>query len=333
MVYLVLGLAYFIQVISPIKSLIMLGSFMVGLVVGGNFIIQLPYLSQYTKEDRNQAFTMTTLVYYITYAIGGLLGSQLVPLFNMALMNETLTYRVILAFSSLMVILGVVPMLFVNDDKPDPKRDISFEPYLKKMDPNTKKFAFTEFFIGLSYAFTTSFLNIIFVYYLHSTLKFYGTTVAVLVIPTTLFLFLGPAIAEKLGNLRTVLISRVLDIVFAYFVVMTTNSYFGALSYILYRSFFGFSQSLWFSFSASTSTRRSRMATSAWLEITFQMGMGLASLAGGRLIDLGAYKMLGIISAASMAACFLFTYKYFGKEYLTPMKGSKLVSETGSSEE
>ena len=62
-IYIVLGLSYFIQILSPNKSLIMLGAAMIGIVAGGNFIIQLPFLSHYTKEDRNQAFTMAMLVF------------------------------------------------------------------------------------------------------------------------------------------------------------------------------------------------------------------------------------------------------------------------------
>jgi len=325
MIYIVLGVAYFIQVVSPIKSLIMIGSLMVGLVVGGNFIIQLPFLSHYTREDRNQAFSLTTLIYYITYAIGGLIGSQLPALLNPILMNETLTYRVLLAASSIIVVSGAIPMLFVEDDKPDPKREISLEPYLKKMDVNTKKFAVIEFFIGASFAFVTSFLNIIFVYYFHSTLKFYGTVMALLVIPTTLFLFFGPTIAGKLGNLRTVMIGRVLDTMLAFCVVMTINPFFGAATFILYRSFFGFSQSLWFSFATSVTTRRSRMATSAWLEITFQIGMGVAALAGGSLIARGAYQLLGVISSLSMGISLFLTYKFFGREHFTPLKKPELA--------
>ena len=240
MVYIVLGIAYFIQVVSPIKSLIMLGSLMVGLVVGGNFIIQLPFLSHYTGEDRNSAFSLTTLVYYITYSAGGLIGSQLPALLNPLFLNETLTFRIVLAGACLMMVFGAVPMFFVDDDKPDPKREISFAPYLKGMDANTRKFAITEFFIGLSFAFVASFLNIIFVYYFHATLEFYGTVMAILVLPAVLFLFLGPAIAAKLGNLRTVLLGRALDIGLAFCVVATTNPFIGAAAFILYRSLLDF---------------------------------------------------------------------------------------------
>ncbi|MDK2982438.1 MAG: hypothetical protein PWQ55_2785 [Chloroflexota bacterium] len=320
MVYIVLGLAYFTQIISPNRSLIMLGSFMVGLVAGGNFIIQLPFISQYTKEDRNQAFTLTMLAYYLMYALGGLLGGYLPSILNAVILNETLTYRIILAVSTLFMVTGALPMLFVDEDKPDSSQKISLDPYLKGIDANTIKFAIVELFVGAGLAFIISFLNIIFVYYFHVSLEFYGTTMAILVVPTALFLFLGPAIAEKIGSLRTVLISRFLSIFLAYFIVMTTNPYFGAISFILFRSLFGFSQSLWFSFATSVSTRRSRMATSAWLEITFQMGMALAALVGGKLIANESYVMLGVISAVAMLLCFSLTYIFFGKEHMVPLK-------------
>ena len=320
MVYIVLGLAYFSQIISPNRSLIMLGSFMVGLVAGGNFIIQLPFISHFTKEDRNQAFTLTMLVYYIMYAVGGLIGGYLPAIINAVIMNETLSYRIILAVSTLFVVSGALPMWFVDEDKPDPNKKISLDPYLKGIDRNTIKFAVVELFVGIGLAFIISFLNVIFVYYFHVSLEFYGTTMALLVIPTALFLFLGPAIAERIGSLRTVLISRLLATFLAYFIVMTTNPYFGAISFIFFRSLFGFSQSLWFSFATSVSTRRSRMATSTWLEITFQIGMGVAALLGGKLIANESFVMLGVISAAATAICFALTYIFFGKEHMIPWK-------------
>jgi len=320
MVYIILGMAYFSQIISPNRSLIMLGSFMVGLVAGGNFIIQLPFISHFTKEDRNQAFTLTMLVYYIMYAIGGLIGGYLPAIINTVIMNETLSYRIILAVSSLFIVLGALPMWFVDEDKPDPNKKISLDPYLKGIDSNTIKFAVVELFVGIGLAFIISFLNVIFVYYFHVSLEFYGTTMALLVIPTALFLFLGPAIADRIGNLRTVLISRLLATVLAYCIVMTTNPYVGAASFILFRSLFGFSQSLWFSFATSVSTRRSRMATSTWLEITFQVGMGIAALVGGKLIANESYVMLGVISAVATAICFALTYIFFGKEHMIPWK-------------
>ncbi len=319
-VNIVLGIAYFIQIITPYKILIMLGAVLIGLVIGGNFIIQLPFLSHYTKDDRNQAFTMTMLVYYSAFALGGLIGGYLPSWLDGVVQSTTIAYRIVLTISCLLILLGSLPTYFLDEDRPDQDRDISLEPYLKGIDANTVKFAFIEFFIGASLAFIAYFLNIIFIYYFNSTLELYGIMLTVLVIPTIFFLFLGPAIAEKFGNLRTVLISRVLTAFLAFFVVMTPNKYIGSGSYILYRSLLGFAQSLWFSFAISVATRRSRMATSVWLEITFQLGMGIAALVGGQLVANESYQILGIISALAMAACFVLTYAFFGKGYLTPLK-------------
>jgi predicted MFS family arabinose efflux permease len=56
------------------------------------------------------------------------------------------------------------------------------------------------------------------------------------------------------------------------------------------------------------------MATSAWLEITFQIGLGIAALVGGRLIADGAYFTIGMLSALSMAVSFFLTYVFFGRK-------------------
>lgn len=319
MVYIVLGLASFIQVVSASRWLIMAGSVLVGVVACGNFIIQLPFISHYTRGDRNQAFTLSMLVFYLAFAVGGLIGGYLPALLNPLTGSEALTFRIVLAAASLLIGLSSIPLYSLQEDKPDPKREISFAPYLQKMDANTVCFAIIELFIGASLAFIASFMNVIFVYYFKVSLEFYASTAAVLVIPTVLFLFLGPAIAARLGNLRTVLISRALTAVLAVFVMLTTNPFFGAAMFILFRSLLGFSQSLWFSFAVSTATRRSRMATSAWLEITFQIGMGIAALLGGRLIAAENYLMLGVISSISMGVCFVLTAAFFGKEHLTPL--------------
>ena len=66
------------------------------------------------------------------------------------------------------------------------------------------------------------------------------------------------------------LISRFVSIFYPRCVVLTQNTVIGGGSYIFYRAIFGLSQSLWFAYAISTATRRSRMATAAWLEIAFR---------------------------------------------------------------
>ena len=114
------------------------------------------------------------------------------------------------------------------------------------MDANTAKFATIELFIGLGMAFLISFMNIIFVYHFKSSLEFFGTVSALLVIPTILLLFWGPILADKFSGLRVILICRFLITFLAVFVVMTQNPFIGAIGYILFRSIFNLAQTFVF---------------------------------------------------------------------------------------
>ena len=321
LVNLVIGGAYFMQVFSPNRALIMSGAFLAGLASCGNFIIQLPFVSHYAKGNKNQAYTLLSLVFILGNSVGALISSVIFGWINMIFTSEVLAYRVLLAFFSLVIIAGSIPLFFMDEDKPTAHKEISLSPYLKGIDATTVKFAAVELFVGFGLAFVALFLNVIFVFYFNSSVEMFGLMSAVLVIPAIFFLFAGPSIAEKITGLGVVLISRFLSIFLTLSVVLTQNVLIGSGAYILYRSLLGLAQSLWFAFAISLATKRSRMATSAWLEITFQIGLGIAALVGGRLIASESYLMLGVLSSAATAVSFLLTYLFFGQKKAQPQAG------------
>jgi predicted MFS family arabinose efflux permease len=324
LIYILLGVSYLLQVISSNQLLIMFGSFLVGLVACGNFIIQLPFVSHYSFENQNQIFSTISIINIASFAIGSLLGGYLPNLVNTIVLDLTLSYRILLIIFCLVVLLASIPVHFLDDDEVQDNHKISLSPYLHNMDANTAKFATIELFIGLGMAFLISFMNIIFVYHFKSSLEFFGTVSALLVIPTILLLFWGPILADKFSGLRVILICRFLITFLAVFVVMTQNPFIGAIGYILFRSIFNLAQTLWFGFAVSVATKRSRMATSTWLESTFQIGLGLAAIIGGRLINNHWYIALGVISSISMGISYLLTYFFFGKEHLRTVKISRV---------
>jgi len=287
----------------------------------GNFIIQLPFVTHYAKENKNQAYTLMSLIFILGNSVGALIGGSLHGWVNMIFADETLAYRVILGFFSLIIIAGTIPLFFMDEDKPSDQKEISLSPYLKGIDANTVKFAVVELFVGFGLAFVALFLNVIFVYYFNSSVEMFGVMSAVLVIPVIFFLFTGPSIAEKITGFRVILISRFLSIFLTLLVVLTQNVFIGSGAYIFYRALFGLAQSLWFAFAISLATKRSRMATAAWLEITFQVGLGIAALVGGRLIASESYLMLGILSSTATAMSFLLTYMFFGRRKVQPQAG------------
>jgi MFS family permease len=318
LINLVVGLSYLLRVFSPNQNLIMIGSFLVGTVQAGYFIIQMPFISQYAGEKKDKEYAFTSITLYSSRAIGNLIGGFLPALLGSLFLNDTLTYRIILVGACLMILLGTIPLFFLKRDKPVDTSKISLSPYLHGIDKNTVRFATVEFFLGSGFGFLMLFMNVIFIFYYKSTLQVYGTMSAIMIIPTIIFVLAGPFLAKKYNGLRVIIISRILAAVFAVLTIISTNYIIGAAVYILFRSLIGVGTSLWLSFASSVATRRSRAATSTWLEITFQFGFAAAALGGGRLIALDAFPSLGIYSSVSMAIAFLFTILFFGKKHLTP---------------
>jgi len=316
LVNLIVGFSYLMRVSSSNQTLILLGSFILGTVRTGYFIIQMPFISQYAGKQKDKEYSFSSITIYSSGAIGNLIGGFLPVLLASLFIDETSTYRMILVGASLLIILGTTPLLFLKKDKPADTRKISLSPYLNGIDKNTVKFAGIEFFLGTGFGFLMFFMNIIFVYYYNSSLQAYGTMSAILIIPTVILLLAGPSLAKKYYGLRIIIISRILASVFALFTIITTSALIGGSAYIIFRSFIGLGTSLWLSFASSVATRRSRTATSAWLEITFQIGFIVAALGGGHLIALGAYPALGIVSSVSMMIAYILTNLFFGKTHL-----------------
>ena len=311
----VVGLSYFLRAISHNRALILFGSFLLGTVQAGYFIIKMPFISHYSGANKDREFTYSSIIFFTALSagnwIGGVLPSALNPLFP----NETITYRVILVAAALLILSATIPFYLLNKDDPDNTRDISLSPYLKGMDANTVRFAGIQFFVGAGLAFLMLFMNIIFIFYYGSTLEAYGLMSAVLIIPSIILLVVGPLLTRKFNNFRIVLLTRILGGVFAFLSILTTNPLIGGTAYIFFRAVLGLSGTLWLSFASSVATRRSRTATSAWLEITYQIGFVVASILGGVLITRNAYPALGIISGLSFFTAGLLMVLFFGKKY------------------
>ena len=313
LVNLVVGLAYLMRVISTNRWIILAGSFLAGVMACGYFIIQLPFLSHYAGENKNLPFTFANLIMFSATSFGALLGGFLPRWIAPLALGTVPSFRLVLAAFSLLIIVGTLPLFLLSRDKPSDTTHISLSPYLKGIDGSTIKFAVVELFIGFGLAFLIFFMNLFFVFHYGSDIESFGIMNLILIIPLTIILLVGPALALRFKNLRVVLAARLVSVFLAAAVGLTTSAVIGGGAYILFRSFTSLSQTLWFAFAASIATRRSRMATSAWLEITFQIGLGIAALVGGRLIASGAYFTIGMLSALSMAVSFVLTYIFFGR--------------------
>ena len=315
----IVGVAYFMRVISTNQALILAGSFLLGAVQSGYFIMQMPFISHYAGTGKDKEFITASITFYSAMLIGNLIGGYLPAMVQGLIGSEVLSYRAVLTGASAFILLGTIPLIFLEKDAPEDTTNISLSPYLKGIDKNTIRFAAIEFFIGTGIGFLQYFMNVIFVYYYGSTLQAFGNMSFIMIIPMLVLMFVLPRLAKRHGGFNIVMVTRVIAGILAFTVIATTNQYIGGGSYMVYRALIGMGQTLWISWASTIATKRSRMATSTWLEITFQIGFAVSALYGGHLIAMNAYPPLGVIAGASLLVAVALPVWLFRNEPLRKM--------------
>lgn len=308
-IYSVTGISMIAQVATGNVYLITAGAFMAGLAISGDFVVRLPFLSANVQDsERAHVFSVDAFLGGLTYALGALLAGFLPNLFRSLGLDLTGAYRVTLLISGAIMTLGFLPALLIRDTTHLERRKISLAPYLWGIDRFTIKAAIIEFFIGVTFGMIVPFMNIIFLYRLNTTREFFSSVEALAFIPTILATLVGPVLVLRLGSIRAISLGRLLIPGFLVILALTTAPLIGAASYWAYKALFNMSQSLWFAFATATAARRARTALSAWLEITFQIGMVIAAPTTGFLLARSNYSLPFYIAAAAGLATLLLTW-------------------------
>ncbi len=306
-IYSITGIAMMAQVATGNVAVITTAAFLAGLAISGDFVVRLPFLSANVQDsERAHVFSIDAFLSGITYALGALLAGFLPNLFHALGLDLTGAYRSTLLLSGAVMTLGFFPVLLIIDNTHLEPRKISLAPYLWGIDRFTVKAAIIEFFIGVTFGMIVPFMNIIFLYHLNTTREYYSTVEAFAFIPTIIVTLVGPLLVLRLGSVRAITAGRLLVPVFMIILAMTTAPLLGAMAYWANKALFNMSQSLWFAFATATAARRARTALSAWLEITFQIGMMIAAPTTGYLLARSNYTLpFYVAAAAAVATCIL----------------------------
>jgi MFS family permease len=246
-------------------------------------------------------------------AIGSLLAGHLPNLMKVFTSSETLQYRYTLYLAGFFTLISVVPMFLIKTHKKPGPRKISLYPYLWGMDTFTIKSAIIELFIGLTMGLILPFMNLYFINHLGTSREYFSTVAALAVIPTMLAAAVGPLIASRLGDFRAIVASRYIIPVATVAMALTASPAIASGGYWLYRALFTMGQALWFAYAMAAAAKRAKVATSAWLEITFWLGQALAALITGSLLADANYVLPFYLSSGAAIATGVLTQVFVGQ--------------------
>lgn len=312
-IFIISGVAQLAQVAIPNINLISLAAFAGGLALSGNFVVRLPFLSANVKgSERSHVFTLDSILNAISFAFGALLAGYLPNLFGAFNLDVVLQYRYTLFISGIFMLLASVPVFMIKDIPVSSHTKISLAPYLWGIDRFTVKLAVVELFVGLTMGLIVPFMNIYFIYKLGVTREFYGSVEALAFIPGMIMLALGPLLVKRYGLVKTIVGARFVIPFCTLLLALLPMPAVGTTAYLGYKALFNMSQSIWFAFVMAAASKKAKVAVSAWLEITFNLGMGLAALVTGSLLLHSDYLWPFLLSTAAAVAVVSCTHIFWG---------------------
>jgi MFS family permease len=313
LIYGISGVAKLLQAGSPDPTFISLAAFCGGLALSGDFVARLPFLqANSSEEQRAHIYSLSSMIYAVTTALGALVAGFLPNLFGAITPNLTGAYRDTLYVAGILPLLGLVPLCFIKSQEPVAKKvKISLAPYLWGIDKFTKQQAVASLFVGLSAGLIAPFMNIYFIYHMHTTREYFGAISALAIIPAMIFTGLGPAMARKLGTVRVVSVLRVLIPPFLITLAVTTAGWLGSICYWMQNSLTNTAQPISFTFAMAAADRKTRSAVSAWLNVTYWAGQAMAAPLTGLFLAKSNYFWPMFISSIAVLLAGLSNEFYF----------------------
>jgi MFS family permease len=320
-IYGVSSLAKLVQSSLAVLPIIALAGFIGGLAYSGDFVVRLPFLAANTDgPQRTYAYTFQNMLFGVSVSLGALFAGFAPNLLLRVTPNLTLAYRYTLYAAAGLSLLSLLPLSQLREPRTVSHRKISLYPYLNGMDRFTRQQALVSLFVGLSFGTLMSFANVYFVYGLKTSREFFGTISALTVVPITLATALGPAIANRLGTVKAVSWLRYAIPVSLLTLALTRNPWVATFAYWGQRALAMTSQPLSFAFAMEEASPKAKTAVSAWLNVTFWLGIGISAPVTGHFIARSDYASPLYLSAVAIFLAGLSNQIFFGSGRAGPQK-------------
>ena len=273
--------SYLIQVTSIQYTVLLASGFTAGLAAVFSRVAAAPFfMRNSTPKERPYLFSMQFALMLFAGVIGNTLSGFLPGIIERTGMVPYLTYRYTLMIFSALVLVSIVPVSFIKQ-KP-PRRLMKMKIHSGRIIANL---FVPNLIVGIGAGLSIPFLNLYFrdVFNTppHVIGIFYGLQQSLMI----LGLLVAPVIAERIGKIRTVVISQIISIPFLIILGITTHLGLAVLSFLARATFMNMAQPLYTNFAMEKVHHEDQPLTNALLTIAFTAGWGVSANFGGYLIE------------------------------------------------
>lgn len=279
--------SYLMQVSTSTYHIILGGGFMAGLAVVFARVAAAPFfMRNSTPRERPYLFSMHFALALVAGIAGNLLAGFLPGMIERADMTPYIAYRYTLCVFSLLVLAAIIPYLLIKE-VPTPRmerlRIYSWHLIVKLFIPGL--------LVGVGAGLSIPFLNLYFKDIFKASTNLIGVFYSAQQLLMIAGLLLAPVISERIGKIRTVVISQLLSIPFLMVLGLTRILVFAVVAFLIRAALMNMAQPLFTNFAMEKVNHDEQPFTNALLVIAWTAGWGVSASIGGFLIERFSYAL------------------------------------------
>ncbi|WAH37194.1 MFS transporter [Alicyclobacillus dauci] len=230
------------QVFVQVPWMIVLGAFLSGMFTSVIWVSVLPLLAENTaKEDRFHLFSMNFGLGLIAQVFGSMISGGLAQVFT-AFLDPVWSLRLTLLFGALVMFTSLVPFSRIADPPRSPKtsaHSFKLSGALSRFKAQKSqlwlitKFAIASTLIGFGAGLVIPYLNLYFAERFHMTKAGIGIVIGLAQAVTALAMFVGPAMAKRMGPVKAAVSFQLASIPFLLTTAYANNALFASGAVII----------------------------------------------------------------------------------------------------
>ncbi|MGB3479762.1 MAG: MFS transporter [bacterium] len=313
-------LSYLVQVSTANYHLIITGGLFAGLTAVFSRVAAAPFfMRNSTPTERPYLFSMQFALALVAGIVGSLLAGYLPGFIEKSNVVPYLAYRYTLFIFSGLVLAALIPYFMISE-KPVGK--------IERMKIHSWRLILKLFLpglvVGIGAGLSIPFLNLYFKNVFQTGTNYIGILYSGQQLLMITGLLIAPVIAEKIGKIKTVVVSQLVSIPFLVVLGLTTNLILAIIAFLIRAALMNMAQPLFTNFAMEKVKHDEQAFTNALLVIAWTAGWGASASVGGFLIERFSYTIPFLSTSVLYLISTVIIFAFFRKE-------SKIASSPSTS--
>lgn len=304
------SLSYLIQVSTTRYPLILACGLTAGLTAVFSRVAAAPFfMRNSTPTERPYLFSMQFALALVAGIVGSLLAGYLPGIIEKSNVMPYLAYRYTLFIFSGLVLAAMVPYFMISEKpvgKIERMKIYSWRLIIKLFLPGL--------IVGIGAGLSIPFLNLYFKNVFQTATSYIGILYGGQQFLMITGLLIAPVIAEKIGKIRTVVVSQLISIPFLVILALTNSFLLAIIAFLIRAALMNMAQPLFTNYAMERVKHDEQAFTNALLVIAWTAGWGASASVGGYLIEHLSFSIPFFLTSVLYLLSTIIIFVFFRKD-------------------